>query len=89
MKTITQLTAELEAAEQLVRNLRQQREAALLAACPHKVGDIFTLANGNEFKVSSLAPASKGRGIWLICHYRTSAGKWSHGTKIIEQEVEG
>jgi hypothetical protein len=53
------------------------------------VGDIFTLANGNEFKVSSLAPASKSRGIWLICHYRTSAGKWSHGTKIIEQKVEG
>lgn len=86
-RTIAQITSELEAAELLVRGLRTARSEALLAACPHKVGSTFTHERGGEFKVRSVSPAAKGPNVWLHCNYKTTAGKWSQGTRIIDLRV--
>lgn len=86
MRPILQIVAELEAAERLVRELRDERASALVAACPYKTGDIV---KGGELKVRSVSAAAKGNAVWLRCYYKTAAGKWSQGDKIVEQKIEG
>ena len=58
-KTLDQIETELAAAETLIRTLRGEREAALTAACPHRVGDIFT-TNGREYRVQKVSPGGRG-----------------------------
>ena len=88
MRTIADITAELRAAETLVRTLREERSAALLAACGLKPGDVFETGS-KKYRVRSLSAASKGNEVWLICDYWTSAKKWSQGTKVVNHKVEG
>lgn len=87
MTTIAQLTVELHAAEARVRELREQRNAALIAACPVQIGEVFTIGFNKEYKVYSIAPCARGDEVWLHCRYKTTAGKWSQGTKVINQKV--
>jgi hypothetical protein len=85
-KTLDQIETELAAAETLIRTLRGEREAALTAACPHRVGDTFS-AGGREYRVQKVSPGGRGRTVYLHCHYRTSAKQWSQGTKLVSHEV--
>ena len=87
-KTLTQINEEIEAAENLLRALRDQREAAIIAACPHKVGDVFN-PGGREYKVRRVSAGARGRTAYLGCHYKTTAGKWSQGEQIVAIEVDG
>lgn len=87
MKTIAQLNAELEAAEALVRKLREERAALLVEKCGLKPGDEFS--NGAmRYKVRSVAAASRGSEVWLNCQSWTSTKKWSQGTRIVNHKVE-
>lgn len=88
MRTIAEINAELAAAEQLVKNLRGERDAAILAACPYAVGQEFS-TSGNHYKVVKRTPASSRSEVWLQCLFKTSSGKWSVGTRIVNHKIEG
>jgi hypothetical protein len=85
-KTIIQIEAEIEATQTLLRNLREERSDALIAACPHKVGDVFT-TNGREYRVQKVSPGAKGATVYLHCFYKVASKRWSIGTKLVSHEV--
>ena len=86
MRDINMINTELEAANALLQALRLEREQALIAACPYKVGEEFKTA-GNTYKVCRVNAAAHGNNVWLTCLYMTGAKKWSRGTKLVAHAI--
>jgi hypothetical protein len=88
MKTIASLTADIADLKERLATARHERGLLLVAGCGLKVGDEFD-RGGNQYKVNGISPSENRSEVWLRCHYRTTAGKWSQGTKVVCQTVEG
>lgn len=89
MRTIITITAELEKATAAMMQLREERNARIVALAPYKIGEEFK-SNGLRWKVRTIVPdlhLDRNR-VYLNCHKMLTSGKWSQGTTIHSFTVE-
>lgn len=87
MRTISEITAERDAAQDLMRNLREERAALIVAKSPYKVGDEFESA-GRRWKVDRVTPNENCAEVWLFCRKWTASKSWSISTTPHIRTVE-
>lgn len=86
MKTISQITAEVEAAEATWKALRAERTKLIESRSPYKVGDEFK--QWLRYKVRRVTANPNRPEVFLDCYYWTTAQKWSQGSKTVIVKVE-
>ena len=90
MSELDKINSEIEATIALLKQQEQKRADMMIAAAPHKVGDIFT-NHDQQYKVAKvIAPrlsANNRRIVWMDCHWQTSRKTWSAGTRTLYFEI--